>query len=88
MDTNYLYLPFPNDSRGDIMAAIRKITRTKFVFADSQTNAKLTPASLVKAKQYEINDVFDADVLNTPKQKLREVRGGTPIKKTRRMQAR
>ncbi len=60
------------------MPAVRKITRTKFVFAESKTEAKLTPASLEKAKRYNISDVFEVDVLNSPRKNPRYARSGTP----------
>ncbi|GEM_PF-4633684 len=67
------------------MPAVRKITRTKFVFAESNTEAKLTPESLVKARQYNMSDVFNADVLNSPKPRLQYARPRTLITAKKRM---
>ncbi|MBI4150025.1 hypothetical protein HY488_01330 [Candidatus Woesearchaeota archaeon] len=66
------------------MVSVRKISKTKFTFVDSNSDAKLAPASLEKAKQYSIGNVFEADVLNMPKPKIIP-RSRTPIKKIRRM---
>ncbi len=70
-----------------MMVFVRKVTRTRFVRTDSQSDAKLSTSSLEKAKRYKINDVFDADVLTSPKDKLL-VRSGTPMRRSRRLMPR
>ncbi len=47
---------------------------------DSKSHAKLSPASLEKAKTYGLGDIFEADVINEPKPKLIP-QSGTPMRK-------